>query len=121
MKTNTLYSVLVLLLIYFAASFGAHAVSPAPDVCSPNFTTAEGCNALNLLSTGSGNSGVGWYALFSNSTGNFNTGVGGSCCQRRLLHHGKPKNMWASHLDARARDEVLRVCASFRAHPVSPV
>jgi hypothetical protein len=55
---------------------GARAVSPAPDGCYPNFTTAEGCDALNGLTTGSGNTGLGWQALFSNSTGNFNTGVG---------------------------------------------
>ena len=55
---------------------GAQAVVPAPDGCYPNFTTAEGCNALNSLTTGAGNTGVGWYSLFSNTTGNFNTGVG---------------------------------------------
>jgi hypothetical protein len=54
----------------------AQAVSPAPDGCYPNFTTAEGCNALNSLTTGAGNTGVGWYSLFSDTTGNFNTGVG---------------------------------------------
>jgi len=55
----------------------AQAVSPAPDGCYPNFTTAEGCNALKLLSSGAGNTGLGWYALFGDSTGSFNTGVGG--------------------------------------------
>jgi hypothetical protein len=54
----------------------AHAVVPTPDGCYPNFTTAEGCNALNLLTTGAGNTGVGWYSLFSNSTASYNTGVG---------------------------------------------
>jgi hypothetical protein len=52
-------------------------VVPPPDGCYPGFTTAEGCNALNFLTTGAGNTGVGWYSLFLNSTGNFNTGVGG--------------------------------------------
>ena len=51
-------------------------VSPAPDGCYPNFTTAEGCNALNALSTGAGNTGLGWRSLFSVGDGNFNTGVG---------------------------------------------
>jgi uncharacterized coiled-coil protein SlyX len=55
---------------------GAQAVNPAPDGCYPNFTTAEGCNALGSLTTGAGNTGVGWFSLFSNTTGNFNTGVG---------------------------------------------
>ena len=27
---------------------GAQAVNPPPDGCYPNFTTAEGCNALNV-------------------------------------------------------------------------
>jgi hypothetical protein len=55
---------------------GVQAVNPAPDGCSPNFTTAEGCKALGSLTTGAGNTGVGWFSLFSNTTGNFNTGVG---------------------------------------------
>ena len=52
------------------------AVSPTPDGCYPGLTTAEGCNALNLLTTGVGNTGIGWYALFANSTGNYNTALG---------------------------------------------
>jgi Chaperone of endosialidase len=55
---------------------GVQAVNPAPDGCYPNFTTAEGCNALGSLTTGAGNTGVGWFSLFSNTTGNFSTGVG---------------------------------------------
>ena len=53
------------------------AVSPAPDGCYPGFTTAEGCKALNSLTTGAGNTGVGWYSLFLDTSGNYNTGVGG--------------------------------------------
>ena len=53
------------------------AVSPAPDGCYPNFTTAEGCDALRLLTTGTGNTALGWRSLFSNTDGSFNTGVGG--------------------------------------------
>jgi hypothetical protein len=53
------------------------AVTPPPDGCYPNFTTAEGCNALQSLTTGAGNTGVGWFALFGTSTGSFNTGIGG--------------------------------------------
>jgi hypothetical protein len=52
------------------------AVSPAPDGCYPNYTTAEGCNALNSLTSGSGNTGVGWYSLYVDTIGNYNTGVG---------------------------------------------
>src|SRR6266404_7026118 len=51
-------------------------VVPAPDGCYPGFTTAEGCNALRHLTTGAGNTGVGWYSLFFAGASNFNTGVG---------------------------------------------
>jgi len=54
----------------------AHAVVPTPDGCYPGFTTAEGCNALNFLTTGVANTGLGWRSLFLDSTGSFNTGVG---------------------------------------------
>jgi hypothetical protein len=52
------------------------ALSPPADGCYPNFTTAEGCNALQSLTAGAGNTGVGWYALFGTSTASFNTGIG---------------------------------------------
>jgi len=52
------------------------AVTPPPDGCYPGFTTAEGCNALKFLSTGAGNTGVGWYSLYLVGGGNYNTGVG---------------------------------------------
>jgi trimeric autotransporter adhesin len=61
----------------FALCPKAQAVSPAPDGCYPNYTTAEGCNALNFLTSGAGNTGMGWYSLYVNTTGSFNTGVGG--------------------------------------------
>jgi len=51
-------------------------VAPPPDGCYPGFTTAEGCLALQNLTTGSGNTGVGWRSLFSVGDGSFNTGVG---------------------------------------------
>ncbi len=55
---------------------GAPEVAPPPDGCYPGFTTAEGCLALQSLTSGEGNTGVGWRTLFSVSAGNFNTGVG---------------------------------------------
>src|SRR6266480_5866512 len=51
--------------------------TPTPDGCYSNFTTAEGCDALSLLTTGAGNTGLGWRSLFLDTTGSFNTGVGG--------------------------------------------
>ena len=74
---SNMWMVIVPVVACFAFLPGAQALSPAPDGCSPNFTTTQGCNALNLLTTGSGNSGVGWFALASDSTGSFNTAVGG--------------------------------------------
>jgi len=43
----------------------------------PNLTTAEGCDALNSLTTGAGNTALGWRSLFVDTTGSFNTAVGG--------------------------------------------
>ena len=54
----------------------AQAVVPPPDGGYPNFTTAEGTKALQNLTTGTANTGLGWYSLFSDMTGSFNTGVG---------------------------------------------
>jgi Chaperone of endosialidase len=68
---------ITVLLSCFGLMSRVQAVVPPPDGCYPNYTTAEGCNALNFLTTGAGNSGLGWYSLYFNSTGSFNTGVGG--------------------------------------------
>ena len=54
----------------------AQAVVPPPDGGYPNFTTAEGTNALQNLTTGAANTGLGWRALFSAGDASFNTGVG---------------------------------------------
>ena len=51
-------------------------VVPPPDGCYPGFNTAEGCQALQFLTTGAGNTGLGWRSLFANAGGSFNTGVG---------------------------------------------
>jgi hypothetical protein len=69
---------IILGAIFSALAFlpGVQAVNPAPDGCYPNFTTAEGCNALGSLTTGAANTGVGWFSLFSTTTGIGNTGVG---------------------------------------------
>ena len=63
-------------LVCFAHLPKAQAVVPAPDGGYPNFTTAEGQNALFSLTTGSANTAVGWYSLFSNAEGSFNTATG---------------------------------------------
>jgi len=60
----------------FALAPTAQAVVPAPDGGYPNFTTAEGTNALKNLTSGAANTAIGWYSLFSNTDGSFNTAVG---------------------------------------------
>src|SRR5256885_9042919 len=75
-KQNNTFKTISLILGCTAFLPQMQAVSPAPDGCYPGFTTAEGCNALKFLTTGAGNTGVGWYSLYVNTTGNYNTGVG---------------------------------------------
>jgi Chaperone of endosialidase len=65
-----------LALLCFALLPWAQAVVPPPDGGYPNFTTAEGHNALFNLTTGTANTAVGWYSLFSNAEGSFNTATG---------------------------------------------
>jgi trimeric autotransporter adhesin len=76
MKPNTLSLIFFPLFTYFAAALGVKGVVPTPDGCYPNFTTAEGCDALHVLTSGVANTGVGWRSLFSDSVGSLNTGVG---------------------------------------------
>ena len=68
MKTN-IRSVLTLLafLCLPAAGPQAQAVVPPPDGGYPNFTTAEGQNALFSLTSGAANTAVGWFSLFSDT------------------------------------------------------
>ena len=76
MKTRIQSIVIVLTLLFLGLLPQMQAVSPAPDGCYPGFTTAEGCNALQHLSTGAGNTGIGWYSLSSDTIHSYNTGVG---------------------------------------------
>src|SRR6266705_2699758 len=75
-KQNITLTSIILALGCLAFLPQMQGVSPAPDGCYPGFTTAEGCSALSHLTSGAGNTGLGWFALFGTSTGNFNTGVG---------------------------------------------
>jgi hypothetical protein len=65
-----------LILVSFAFLPQMQAVVPAPDGCYPGFTTAEGCRALESLTTGEGNTGLGFWSLILDTTGRLNTGVG---------------------------------------------
>ncbi len=68
---------IAVLIAFFGLISAVHGVVPAPDGCYPGYTTAEGCNTLQSLTTGRGNTGVGWYSLFSSTDASFNTGIGG--------------------------------------------
>jgi hypothetical protein len=62
----------------FALLQTAQAVNPPPDGGYPGGNTAEGQNALLSLDTTTAayNTGLGFFSLSSDTTGNFNTGVG---------------------------------------------
>src|ERR1700730_4183514 len=60
----------------FALSPIAQAISPLPDGGSSGGYTAEGQNALFSLSTGIYNTAVGLFSLESDSEGKFNTATG---------------------------------------------
>jgi hypothetical protein len=76
MKNETKMWMTILPMLACFALLPAQAVSPAPDGCYPNLTTAEGCEALNSLTSGAANTALGWRSLFSTTDGSFNTGVG---------------------------------------------
>jgi hypothetical protein len=69
----TLELVIPVLLACFALLPRAQAT---PDTALPGFNTADGTNALGSVTTGVANSAFGWFSLFSNTDGAFNTGVG---------------------------------------------
>jgi trimeric autotransporter adhesin len=70
----------IILPLLITIVFGCFGLLPqaqaAKPGCQPNFTTAIGCDALTSLNGGIGNTGLGWFALFVNSTGNYNTALG---------------------------------------------
>src|SRR5262245_54456786 len=76
LKKTTPIFIVVLLLACFGFFPAAKGVSPPPDGGYPNFTTAEGEDALFSLTTGSANTALGFQALFSNTTGSLNTATG---------------------------------------------
>ena len=80
-----------LVLACFTFSQMAHAepdVNPPPDGGYPGFTTAEGHQALQRLTSGIGNSAFGWRSLFSVTTASYNTGLGGGTL---ALNIARPK------------------------------
>jgi hypothetical protein len=78
MKTivKTYLAVIGISLVCFVLLPNVQAVVPPPDGGYPNFTTAEGTNALKNLTSGAGNTGVGWSSLLNVTTASFNTATG---------------------------------------------
>src|SRR5215208_2709917 len=76
MRTTIRSFVTLLVLLCSGLLPQVEAVVPPPDGGYPNFTTAEGQNALFSLTTGAANTAVGWFSLKSVTAGSFNTGVG---------------------------------------------
>jgi hypothetical protein len=77
MKNRILMAILPVLACFAFLPRTQAQLSPPPDGCYLNFTTAEGCNALNSLTIGAGNTALGWFALSTDTDGSFNTAVGG--------------------------------------------
>jgi len=75
---KTIIAAFHVILITLCVGFlrDAQAVVPPPDGGYPNFTTAEGTNALKNLTSGAANTAVGWYSLFTNNSGSYNTAIG---------------------------------------------
>jgi Chaperone of endosialidase len=84
-------------LLCATAAPKAFAVVPAPDGGYPGFNTAEGQNALLSLTTGIGNTAVGWFSLWSNAEGSFNTATGAGAL---LFNNGDPNAGEASQNSA---------------------
>jgi uncharacterized coiled-coil protein SlyX len=73
---NNIFGAILATVACFALLPIAQAVVPPPDGGYPNFTTAEGDNALKSLTSGAANTAIGNFALFGVTTGNANTAVG---------------------------------------------
>jgi hypothetical protein len=76
MKTNVRSIIATLTLSCIGLLPKAEAVSPPPDGGYPNGNTAEGQNALFSLTTGAYNTAIGFFSLEGVKAGNFNTAVG---------------------------------------------
>jgi len=75
-RLKTLASCVLLGLAFLPRAQAAPDIVPAPDGCYPNFTTAEGCQALRFLTGGTANTALGWRALYSAGDSSFGVAVG---------------------------------------------
>ena len=78
MKITTITPSLLMAFVlgFFALPQRTQAVVPAPDGGYPNFNTAEGQNALFSLTTGVWNTALGAFTLRRDTDGSYNTAVG---------------------------------------------
>jgi Chaperone of endosialidase len=76
MKTNVRSIITSLTLICIGLLPKAQAVSPPPDGAYANGNTAEGQNALFSLTTGAYNTAIGYFSLDVDRIGSFNTAIG---------------------------------------------
>jgi hypothetical protein len=74
---NIILTTILFALASLALPQGTQAVSPAPDGGYSGANTAEGQNALLVLTTGTYNTAIGWFSLRSNTDASFNTALGG--------------------------------------------
>jgi hypothetical protein len=73
---NTVFTAILSVLACFAFLPKAQAACGVPDGGCANFNLAEGQNALFSLTTGEWNTALGAFTLSSNTEGDFNTAVG---------------------------------------------
>jgi hypothetical protein len=76
MKTVIRLALFVVALLWVVDLPKIQAVNPPPDGGYPGFNTAEGSSALKNLTNGVANAALGWYSLFSDTAGSYNTAVG---------------------------------------------
>jgi hypothetical protein len=91
LKTTTLL-VIPLALACFALLPRAQAVTPAPDGGYPGHNTAEGTNALFSRTTGNWDSAFGDSALFHDTTGTANTALGYNAMFNNIDGNGNTGN-----------------------------
>jgi hypothetical protein len=86
MNTNLSFLLIPLVLVCFALSPVARAVTPFPDGGYPGNNTAEGgYSTLFLNTTGSNNTAIGFNTLYYNTTANDNTATGAFALQGNLV------------------------------------